>query len=172
MNRLLIFGLGYCGTAISVAAAASGFQVTGTTRAGSDRSIRFDSAAQYLQSATHVLTTAAPADDGDPVLAHYADQIRKAPFLRWIGYLSSTVVYGDQGGRWVDEDTPAAPRQPRGLRRLDAENAWAGFADRHPVDVFRECVLTFRVQLSTLRGGGHAHPRADGPGQRRPRSAR
>ena len=137
MNRLLIFGLGYCGTAISVAAAASGFQVTGTTRAGSDRSIRFDSAAQYLQSATHVLTTAAPADDGDPVLAHYADQIRKAPFLRWIGYLSSTVVYGDRGGQWVDEDTPAAPRQPRGQRRLDAENAWAGFADRHPVDVFR-----------------------------------
>jgi nucleoside-diphosphate-sugar epimerase len=137
MSRLLIFGLGYCGAAIAAAATASGFQVTGTTRAGLDRSIRFDSADEALQSATHILSTAAPSDDGDPVLAHYADQIGGAPCLRWIGYLSSTVVYGDRGGGWVDEDTPPAPRQARGQRRVEAEEAWAQFAASYPVDIFR-----------------------------------
>jgi nucleoside-diphosphate-sugar epimerase len=137
MNRLLIFGLGYCGAAIGAAAEVSGFQVTGTTRAGLGRSIRFDSAAQGIQFATHILTTAAPTDYGDPVVALYANQIGAAPSLRWIGYLSSTVVYGDQGGAWVDEDTPPAPRQARGQRRVEAEDAWAQFTNRHPVDIFR-----------------------------------
>jgi nucleoside-diphosphate-sugar epimerase len=137
VNRLLIFGLGYCGSAIATAATTEGFQVAGTTRAGLDGSIQFDSAQPAIQSATHILTTAAPTDDGDPVLAHYADQIATAPSLRWIGYLSSTVVYGDRAGEWVDEDTPPAPRQPRGQRRLDAEDAWAQFATSCPVDIFR-----------------------------------
>jgi nucleoside-diphosphate-sugar epimerase len=137
MNRLLIFGLGYCGSAIATAATTAGFQVAGTTRAGLDGLIQFDSAHPALQLATHILTTAAPTDDGDPVLAHYADQIATAPSLRWIGYLSSTVVYGDRTGEWVDEDTPPMPRQPRGQRRVDAENAWAQFATRCSVDIFR-----------------------------------
>jgi nucleoside-diphosphate-sugar epimerase len=137
MNRLLIFGLGYCGSAIASEAVSAGFQVAGTTRAGLDGSIRFNSAHGVLQSATHILTSAAPTDDGDPVLAHYADQIATAPSLRWIGYLSSTVVYGDRAGGWVDEDTAPAPRQPRGQRRVEAEDAWAQFATRYPVDIFR-----------------------------------
>jgi nucleoside-diphosphate-sugar epimerase len=57
--------------------------------------------------------------------------------LRWIGYLSSTVVYGDRDGAWVDEDTPPSPSQPRGQRRLDAELAWSRFASRYAVDLFR-----------------------------------
>jgi nucleoside-diphosphate-sugar epimerase len=137
MNRLLIFGLGYCGTAIGGAASAAGFHVTGTTRAGLDGSIRFDSAHEAVQSATHIVSTAAPTNEGDPVLAHYAEQISADPSLRWIGYLSSTVVYGDRGGGWVDEDTPPAPQQARGQRRVEAEDAWAQFANRHPVDIFR-----------------------------------
>jgi nucleoside-diphosphate-sugar epimerase len=137
MNRLLIFGLGYCGSAIASEAVSAGFQVAGTTRAGLDGSIRFNSAHGVLQSATHILTSAAPTDDGDPVLAHYADQIATAPSLRWIGYLSSTVVYGNRDGNWADEDTPPAPSQARGQRRIDAEDAWTRFADRRAVDVFR-----------------------------------
>lgn len=90
-----------------------------------------------IQSATHLLTTAAPGDAGDPVLDVYQPAIASAPNLRWIGYLSSTVVYGDRGGGWVDEDTPAAPSQPRGQRRVDAEDAWSGFAGRCAVDIFR-----------------------------------
>jgi nucleoside-diphosphate-sugar epimerase len=154
-NRLLIFGLGYSGTAISRAAAAAGFEVAGTTRSGSNGTIAFDQAAEFIQSATHLLTTAAPADGADPVLARYRQDIRAAPNLRWIGYLSSTAVYGDRGGGWVDEDTPAAPTQARGHRRLDAENAWAGFADRQAVDIFRLAGIygPGRSALDDLRAG-------------------
>jgi nucleoside-diphosphate-sugar epimerase len=135
--KLLIFGLGYSGLAIAQAAEAAGFSVTGTTRAGLDRSIRFDDAEAAIQSATHLLTTAAPDAAGDPVLARYASAIAAAPALRWVGYLSSTVGYGDQGGGWVDEDTQAAPSQPRGQRRLDAETAWTRAAARCAIDIFR-----------------------------------
>jgi len=135
MKRLLIFGHGYSGTA--VAQLATDFQVTATTRAGGAGTIRFDAAEAAIRTATHLLTTAGPDEAGDPVLARYADAIAAAPGLRWIGYLSSTVVYGDRGGDWVDEDTPVAPSQARGQRRLDAENAGAGFSDRCAVDIFR-----------------------------------
>jgi nucleoside-diphosphate-sugar epimerase len=138
VNRLLIFGLGYSGGAIAEAARSAGFSVTGTTRAGAPGSIPFDAADSAIQSATHLLTTAAPDQSGqDPVLARYAFAIAAAPNLRWIGYLSSTVVYGDQSGNWVDEDTPAAPAQARGQRRTDAETAWTSFADHIAVDIFR-----------------------------------
>ena len=134
MNRLLVFGLGYCGRAI---AAVAGWEVVGTTRAGLDGSIRFDSAVEAIETATHLVVTAAPDETGDPVLATYAAAIDAAPHLRWIGYLSSTVVYGDRGGGWVDEGTPVAPLQERGQRRVAAEDAWSRFADRCAVDVFR-----------------------------------
>jgi nucleoside-diphosphate-sugar epimerase len=137
MNRLLIFGLGYTGTAIAQAAAKASFSVTGTTRAGTTGSIPFDTAETAIASATHLLTAAAPDESGDPVLARYATAIAAAPNLRWIGYLSSTVVYGNRDGNWADEDTPPAPSQARGQRRIDAEDAWTRFADRRAVDVFR-----------------------------------
>jgi nucleoside-diphosphate-sugar epimerase len=137
MNRLLIFGLGYCGRAIASAASAAGWDVVGTTRAGSAGSIRFDAAELEVGRATHILISAAPDEAGDPVLAAYAAAIEAAANLRWIGYLSSTVVYGDRGGAWVDEDTPVAPLQARGQRRVAAEDSWSRFADRWAVDVFR-----------------------------------
>jgi nucleoside-diphosphate-sugar epimerase len=137
VNRLLLFGRGYAGAAIATAADAAGFTVIATTRQGLDRSIRFDQAEAAIHSATHLLTTAAPDEAGDPVLARYAAAIAAAPNLRWIGYLSSTVVYGDRGGGWVDEDTTPAPSQSRGQRRLDAENAWRALAGRRCVDIFR-----------------------------------
>jgi nucleoside-diphosphate-sugar epimerase len=134
---VLIFGLGYSGSAIAEAARTAGFQVVATTRAGMDGSIRFDAAEAAIQSATHLLTTAGPDETGDPVLTRYASVIASAPRLRWIGYLSSTVAYGNRDGGWVDEDTPAAPSQPRGQRRAEAEDAWSRFASRCAVDIFR-----------------------------------
>jgi len=136
MSALLIFGLGYCGQAIAAMARNAGFAVTATSRSAAAGCISFDSAADALATATHVLTTAAPdATGGDPVLARYAQALAEAPALRWAGYLSSTVVYGDRDGGWVDEDTPPAPSQDRGWRRLEAEQAWS----RLPVavDIFR-----------------------------------
>src|SRR6202161_40647 len=137
MNGLLIFGLGYSGSAVADAARARGYEVSGTTRRGLDGSVRFDDAETAVQSATHLLITTAPGEDGDPVLARYRTIIEAAPALRWIGYLSSTAVYGDRGGEWVDEDTPVAPLQARGQRRVGAEDAWARFADRRGVEIFR-----------------------------------
>ena len=137
MNRLLIFGLGYTGSAIADAARSAGFLVVGTTREGLDQSIRFDQAEQAIQSATHLLTTAAPDEAGDPVLARYAAAVAAAPDLRWIGYLSSTVVYGNRDGQWVDEDSAVAPSQQRGQRRVEAEDAWSRFAGKVDVDIFR-----------------------------------
>lgn len=137
MDRLLIFGLGYSGSAIATAAWAAGFSVVGTTRDGTEGSVRFDTAEAAIGSATHLLTTAGPDDAGDPVLARYAAAIAAAPSLKWIGYLSSTVVYGNRDGGWVDEDTPVAPSQDRGHRRVAAETGWTRFADTRPVDIFR-----------------------------------
>ncbi|HEX3990881.1 MAG TPA: SDR family NAD(P)-dependent oxidoreductase, partial [Acetobacteraceae bacterium] len=156
MNTLLIFGLGYCGRA--VADAATDFNVMATSRSidAPDRAmavesgssvgrvessqltrIPFAAAEPAIVAATHVLVTVPPDADGDPVLNRYSDAIAAAPMLRWIGYLSSTVVYGDQGGAWVDEATPPSPSQPRGQRRLEAERAWSRFSSRYAVDLFR-----------------------------------
>ena len=151
MNRLLIFGLGYSGRAVAEAAAAD-FAITATSRSvlpaaaaapGASASgtglaqVPFEAAEDAIAAATHVLVTAAPDANGDPVLARYAAVLAAAPDLRWIGYMSSTVVHGDRGGAWVDEDTPPAPSQPRGVRRLEAERAWSAYAGRHAVDLFR-----------------------------------
>jgi nucleoside-diphosphate-sugar epimerase len=137
MNRLLIFGLGYSGRVVADAAKAIGYDVSGTTRQGLDGSVGFDDAEPAIQSATHLITTVAPGEGGDPVLARYRTVIEAAPSLRWIGYLSSTAVYGDRGGGWVDEDTPTAPSQARGQLRAVAEDNWARLADQRAVDIFR-----------------------------------
>lgn len=135
---LLIFGLGYCGRAVAALARAAGYRVAGTTRAGRPGALRFDDVAMPLAEATHLLITAAPEEGGgDPVLARYRAEIAAAPRLCWIGYLSSTGVYGDRGGEWVDETTAPRPASPRTERRVAAERAWQAFAGHCAVDVFR-----------------------------------
>ncbi len=148
-RHLLVFGLGYCGTEVARRAAVAGWTVTGTHRGpaapqatppGIDV-IPFDAADEILPAATHILATAAPTEadpgqPGDPVLARHAAAIAAAPRLAWVGYLSTTGVYGDRGGAWVDETTPVAPRSARGCRRVEAEAAWRGVTgDR--LDLFR-----------------------------------
>lgn len=138
MNRLVILGLGYSGQAVAEAARTAGFAVTGTHRVASGNAIAFDAAGDAIAAATHLLATAGPDGGGDPVLARYAADIRAAPSLRWIGYLSSTVVYGNRDGGWVDEATPPAPTQARGVRRVEAEDAWRALASpSRGVDIFR-----------------------------------
>lgn len=99
--------------------------------------VSFDAVESRIADATHVLVTAAPGPAGDPVLLRYADRIAAAPSLRWIGYFSTTGIYGDRGGAWVDEDTPATPGSDRARRRRAAEQAWSGFAEMVAVDLFR-----------------------------------
>lgn len=143
-GHLLIFGLGYTGCAGAAEARAAGFAVTGTSRDPSRvaataeaRVIGFDAARPAISAATHLLITAPPDEVGDPALVRYADAIAAAPRLCWIGYFSTTGVYGDRGGDWVDEDTPPAPMSDRTRRRVAAERAWSGFADHCAVDIFR-----------------------------------
>jgi nucleoside-diphosphate-sugar epimerase len=143
-HHLLIFGLGYTGMAVGTRARDAGFAVTATSRSPAAQCppvgisvIDFAVAAPAIAKSSHVLVTAAPEADGDPVLAHHSRALRTAEALRWIGYLSTTGVYGDRGGGWVDEDTEPAPSGPRGQRRLQAEEAWRGVAAGRSLDLFR-----------------------------------
>jgi nucleoside-diphosphate-sugar epimerase len=130
---LLILGLGFAGLAAARAAAASGLAVAGTARDPSSIAaapapvIRFADAGGAIRDATHLLITAPPGEDGDPVLAAHRpalDAALAAGRLRWVGYVSTTGVYGDRAGGTVDEATPPAPGAPRSRRRLAAEQAW------------------------------------------------
>ena len=90
-----------------------------------------------LSKASHVLCSAGPEAEGDPVLALLRDQIaRAAPRLEWVGYLSTTGVYGDHEGEWVDEDTPLTPSTRRGKMRVEAEQAWQSLPGL-PLHIFR-----------------------------------
>jgi nucleoside-diphosphate-sugar epimerase len=141
---LLIFGFGYSGRAIGQAANQAGMEVWATARAPDSVApeagvtiVPFDYAELPIRDASHIVISAPPADNGDPVLARYAKQIRQASTLRWIGYLSTTGVYGNRDGGSVDEDTPPAPQSARAERRVQAEASWRRFSDRHAVDIFR-----------------------------------
>lgn len=140
--RIVIFGLGYTGTEIARRAASGGARVVGTSRDPAHAPppppgvelIPFDAAAAALAEATHVLQTAPPNETGDPTLLAYAGRLG---LPAWAGMLSTTGVYGDRAGGWVDEDTPPAPTGERGRRRWLAEHAWAKAFPKARVDLFR-----------------------------------
>jgi nucleoside-diphosphate-sugar epimerase len=98
--------------------------------------IHFEDAEDAIAESTHILATAAPGDRGDPVLARYGAQIAVGNAV-WMGYLSTTGVYGNRDGGWVDEETAPAPQSPRAQRRVEAEAAWAEFGGQAAVDIFR-----------------------------------
>ena len=149
-GKLLIFGCGYSAQAF-VRRLGRGWQVTGTTR-DPDKIVRLKDQgidAQLwpggdlrpaLDDATHLLLSIAPDTDGDPVVAAYGDTVAKAaPHLRWVGYLSTTGVYGDHDGGWIDEMTPLEPTTRRGRVRLMAERQWQAIAGASglPLHIFR-----------------------------------
>jgi len=166
--RLLIFGFGYSGQAIARAAAARGEVVTATTRdtrspAGPPgvEVVDFAACGPAIARATHLLSTVPPGGDGgtagegEPVLARWGEAIAAARDLQWLGYMSTTGVYGDRGGGWVDEHTAPAPGQERSRRRWLAEQRWAAFADKYSVDIFRTAGIygPGRSALDELRAG-------------------
>lgn len=135
MGRMLIFGLGYSASRIRRILEARGWQVDGTSREAAEDRLRFDDRAVVLAAlakATHILSSVPPDDNGvDPVLTAYGEPIACAP-ARWIGYLSSTGVYGDTGGAWVDE---GAPLRGRRAGRIRADENWRAL--RNDVRRFR-----------------------------------
>jgi nucleoside-diphosphate-sugar epimerase len=126
-RKLVVFGPGYSGAAIAEAARRDGYDVATVGRGGN----------AVLSDATHLLSTVAPEEAGDPILARFGAAIAAAPALRWLGYLSTTGVYGDRGGEWVDETTQPAPGSDRSRRRLAAEQAWTQAAGARALDVIR-----------------------------------
>ncbi|AGT07345.1 SDR family oxidoreductase [Paracoccus aminophilus] len=148
-GRMLILGHGYTAGYLSPLLLAKGWQVTGTTRSNRARiSARGavpllwpgedDAVAQAIGQADAILVSAGPGAEGDPVLAEFAGRIAASP-ARWIGYLSTTGVYGDRQGDWVDEETALAPSTQRGAERVRAEAEWQALAEAHnlPLHIFR-----------------------------------
>src|SRR3954453_18663186 len=130
MPRLLCFGLGYSARGLAGRLLGAGWEVRGTARdpeaaAPPGCAIdRFDRAHGLPPAAfdgvTHVLVSIPPDADADPVLDRHADDIAACPGLAWLGYLSTTGVYGDRGGLWVDEESELRPSGERGRRRVAA----------------------------------------------------
>jgi nucleoside-diphosphate-sugar epimerase len=143
MNTLLSLGHGYSATALADLLLPRGWRVIGTTRrpeqahvlraAGVEPLLWPGDLTAALRDATHILASAAPDAMGDPFLAA-VPAIGAAP-AQWVGYLSTTGVYGDHQGAWVDETTPLTPSSTRGRQRVAAEAQWQ--ATGLPVHVFR-----------------------------------
>lgn len=158
--HLVIFGLGYSGAAVARMAAAHGVRVTATSRdpgraAPPARVAMMGFGTALPEDVTHVLATAPPDAAGDPVLRAYGGALASGGMLRWAGYVSTTGVYGDRGGAWVDETSVVAPGQERSRRRVAAEQAWASLAGGVAVDLFRTAGIygPGRSALDEVRAG-------------------
>ena len=158
MPKLFIFGLGFSAKVIACQMLAEGWDVAGTTRSGEgadlpgitihcfDRDHPLPPGA--LAGVTHVLSSVPPDAAGDPVI-----DVIAGLNVTWAGYLSTTGVYGDSGGAWVDETTPPSPSLDRSRRRLAAEQAWLNSG--LPVHIFRLAGIygPGRSALDSVRDG-------------------
>lgn len=152
--RVVVVGCGYSGSAFVRHIAGRATSVVATSRsprrfpelaALGAAPIAYDGAgpsadlAAALAEATHVVASAPPDADGDPLLRHHRADIVAAPSVVWMGYYSTVGVYGDHGGAWVDETSECRPTAERGVRRIEAETAWLDLAqgDGVPVAVMR-----------------------------------
>ncbi len=128
--------MGYTATRLADWLRADGWLVTGTRRMSGGDAVAFDDEAAVLtalENATHILSSVPPmGEGGDPVLQKYGAAIA-ASAVSWTGYLSSTGVYGDTGGAWVDESAPVG--EGRRTARAQADLAWQAL--RNDVRVFR-----------------------------------
>jgi nucleoside-diphosphate-sugar epimerase len=168
--QLFCFGLGYSALALARRVAAAGWSVIGTCR-GTEKqallrtsgyaAVRFDRDCPVdtsaLHGVTHLLVSVPPDAAGDPVLAMHGGDIARLPALAWLGYLSTTGVYGDRGGGWVDESAALRPTGERGRRRVAAEQGWLDlWHDRGvPVHIFRLAAIygPGRSAFDALRAG-------------------
>ncbi|SEM92584.1 Nucleoside-diphosphate-sugar epimerase [Pseudorhodobacter antarcticus] len=145
MKTLLSLGHGYSAQSLARILRPLGWRIIGTTRSAARAdALRADGVEPLiwpgddlgpaLAQATHLLASIAPDAGGDPVLAAHAAQIAAAP-LEWAGYLSTTGVYGDHQGGWVDEETPLTAGTTRGQQRIHAEQQWRALG--LPLHIFR-----------------------------------
>ncbi len=186
MKKLFCFGYGYTSEYVGHALRESDpsnteWAIAGTTRdpvkrqalrkRGIDAHV-FDidqplpDPAYIFDGVTHMLISAPPGDAGDPAFIAHAADILQIPSLRWLGYLSTTGVYGNRGGDWVDESSEIRPSSKRGSRRAKAEDQWLSLykQDRLPVHIFRLAGIygPGRSALDSVRAG--VARRIDKPG--------
>ncbi len=152
--RLFVFGLGYSALVFARRLMARGWRVAGTTRSPEaatalraegiqallfDRDRPLTDPAAALAGTTHLLASVPPDQGGDPALDVHRAEIAACATLAWAGYLSTTGVYGDRAGGWVDEDSALEPTSPRSEHRVAAEDAWLDLHRAHglPVHLFR-----------------------------------
>jgi nucleoside-diphosphate-sugar epimerase len=150
--HLLIFGFGYTAHFLAQKKQEINIQITATTRdnnaLGYNHEFDYNlinfsknDIAQTLATTSHILISTPPTHDcGDPVLINFSDLLKKyIKNIRWIGYLSSTSVYGDHQGHWVDESSQPISLGGQGKLRLSAEKQWVSFAETYqvPLTIFR-----------------------------------
>jgi nucleoside-diphosphate-sugar epimerase len=149
MSHLLCFGLGYSASVLARRLAAAGWSITATCRSPAAaaeiaqlgyRALALNGAdrlpATALEGITHILSSAPPDAAGDPLLRKAATELTsRARQFAWVGYLSTTGVYGDHGGAAVSEATPATPNTERGKLRLAAERHWLELWHTHALKV-------------------------------------
>lgn len=161
--HLLCIGLGYSARALASRLTGTHWLVSGSSRSPSSDA-RLDEFAldlardsvsdaeqnalrARLATATHLLVSVPPDDDGDRLLARLREALLDAPRLGSVIYLSTVGVYGDHAGGWVDENAPARPSGVTARRRLVAESQWVAFAEE------KGCAL-FRFRLPGIYGPG------------------
>jgi nucleoside-diphosphate-sugar epimerase len=169
MSHLCCMGMGYVAHHVARQMEKNGFEISGTHRINTppfgnwyqasrlDQETTFFSQLECLRYATHLLITIPPTERGDWLLERMEPLLHEAPVLNWVGYISSTGVYGDSQGRWVDEDSPLCPISREGIRRMKAENQWIEFAKTKdvPISIFRLAALygPSRCVLDGIRQG-------------------
>jgi nucleoside-diphosphate-sugar epimerase len=148
-NHILFLGFGFSAEALARILDRKLWRITGTSRSGDGikhiqslgyEAVNFDDLITIDDSITHIVTSVPPSPSGDPVLYKLSSELkRRAKHLQWVAYLSTTGVYGDHNGAWVDENTPLTPNTERGQRRVDAESQWLALQHDHqlPVHIFR-----------------------------------
>jgi nucleoside-diphosphate-sugar epimerase len=164
MNHLLCFGFGFTAQHVAKLLDPQQWKILGTARSEESlnairhlgfEALRFDDAHHIPASVTHILSSVPPDEHGDPVLGKCAESLRlRAPHLKWVAYLSTTGVYGDCEGAWVDESAPLKPNGVRGERRVAAEAAWGEILNL-PLHIFRLPGIygPGRSQLDAVRQG-------------------
>ncbi|MBI3441444.1 MAG: SDR family oxidoreductase [Proteobacteria bacterium] len=153
-KKIFCFGFGYTASFLSAKLSACGWQIFGTTTSPAKKEFLqkngiqawlFDDhhdipdPFQTFHDITHILLSVPPNAEGDPVFETYASDLIAMKNLEWVGYLSTTAVYGNQDGHWVDETTQATPSSRRGSLRLRAEQQWQSLhlTDSLPLHIFR-----------------------------------
>lgn len=171
-KKLFCFGFGYTAAALASVLRGYDWQIAGTT---TDPDKRAQMAAhgiaaelfeptrhlpdpfESFRGVTHVLLSIPPGRAGDPAFEAHAHDLLEAGTIEWAGYLSTTAVYGNHDGGWIDEKTPVAPTSQRGSQREKAEEQWQSLAmnEDFPLHIFRLSGIygPGRSALDTVRSG-------------------